>query len=124
MKKRIACTFCTEKTKKQTLEKISNNNVKDVILYTTDNHNELMLAYIIEKQKIQIPKTIIVHKKSKTNTFYTINAMNQIIMNINNGILDKKFKLDWNLYSNMILIYKERKVSRINIYLKEKLKLN
>jgi len=124
LKKRIACTFCTEKTKKQTLEKISNNNVKDVILYTTDNHNELMLAYIIEKQKIQIPKTIIVHKKSKTNTFYTINAMNQIIMNINNGILDKKFKLDWNLYSNMILIYKERKVSRINIYLKEKLKLN
>jgi hypothetical protein len=47
-----------------------------------------------------------VHRKKETNTIYTINALNELIMNLNNGILDKSFPIDWEKYSNSILLKK------------------
>jgi len=48
--------------------------------------------------------TISVHRKKQTNTIYTINALNQLIMDKNDGVLDKKFKVDWSELQNMVVV--------------------
>jgi hypothetical protein len=35
---------------------------------------------------------------------YTINAINELIKNLNNGILDKTYKIEWELYKNSLLV--------------------
>ena len=54
-------------------------------------------------------------KKKQSNTLYTINALNMLIRELNNGILDKSFSIDWINYKNCILLYDSiEKVQRIN----------
>jgi hypothetical protein len=47
---------------------------------------------------------VLVHRKKETNTLYTINAINDLIKEINNGVLDKNYKIEWELYRNSILL--------------------
>ena len=46
---------------------------------------------------------VMLHRKQSTNTLYTLNAMNQLIRNLNQGKLDTSFKLNWNNYQNSLL---------------------
>jgi len=48
--------------------------------------------------------TITLHRKKSTNTLYTINAMNELIRQNNNGRIDHNFKIDWDDYFNSILL--------------------
>ena len=50
------------------------------------------------------PSTISVHRKKQTNTIYTINAINRLIEEKNNGVLDKNFRIDWNELKNTVLV--------------------
>ena len=54
--------------------------------------------------------TILVHRKKQTNTLYTINALNELIKNLNNGYLDKRFMVNWDDYRNSVLLTKEHKL--------------
>jgi hypothetical protein len=56
------------------------------------------------KEFPKFPNTISIHRKKQTNTLYTLNAMNQIIKDENNGVFDKSFSVDWNLYANSLII--------------------
>jgi hypothetical protein len=47
-----------------------------------------------------------VHRKKETNTIYTINALNELIMNLNNGVLDKHYPIEWDNYKNSMLLKK------------------
>lgn len=49
----------------------------------------------------------IVHRKGKC--FYTINALNKLIQMTNNGVLDKQYLIDWDLYQNCILFLNKDK---------------
>jgi hypothetical protein len=49
-------------------------------------------------------KTISIHRKKETNTLYTVNALNEIIRAVNNGILDKTYQLDWSNYQNSFIL--------------------
>lgn len=70
---------------------------------------------------ITVKKNIIlIHRKSETNTLYSINALNQIILDCNNGILDKSFKLDWSLYKDQLLLSSDGMVKRYKFQLLEK----
>lgn len=68
----------------------------------------MMLSYNVELEtrKEFLPNSIMVHRKKETNTIYTINALNELIMTINNGVLDKKFPIEWERYQNSILLKK------------------
>jgi hypothetical protein len=48
--------------------------------------------------------TISIHRKKETNTLYTVNALNEVIRSVNNGILDKTFQLDWTRYQNSFIL--------------------
>lgn len=48
--------------------------------------------------------TISIHRKKETNTMYTVNALNEVIRSVNNGVLDKTYQLDWNKYQNSFIL--------------------
>ena len=51
-----------------------------------------------------LPNTIMAHRKKETNTLYTINALNRLIRNLNNGEMDKLYLIDWNSYRNSMIL--------------------
>ena len=69
-------------------------------------NDEYVCTYNIDQGNItDLPKnTILVHRKKETNTLYTVNALNEIIVEQNNGVLDKTFKLDWPRYENSFIL--------------------
>ena len=81
---------------------------KVYVLQNKNNLDELLLTYNIDADKITTKKfyvdTISVHRKKNSNTLYTINSLNQLIKELNNGKLDINFSIDWNLYKNSVLL--------------------
>lgn len=109
MHKQLVCTFVQNNKIDQTLQRISESfdvlNDKVFLLKSVDLENEMVLSYniIIDSRKEFLPNSILVHRKKETNTIYTINALNNLIMSLNNGILDKKYPIDWEKYRNTML---------------------
>jgi hypothetical protein len=70
------------------------------------NSDEYVVTYNIDQGNItSIPEnTILVHRKKESNTLYTINALNELIKQLNNGVVDTKYKVEWNHYRNSILL--------------------
>jgi hypothetical protein len=66
-----------------------------------------------------VDNTILVHRKKQTNTLYTINALNELIKSLNNGIIDKSFAVNWNDYRNCILLIQTEGFNRIDTKIKE-----
>lgn len=116
MKRQLLCTFAVRDSLSLTIDylntyfKISNNKI---YLYSeTDDSNSLILVYNIEENLREglAKNTILVHRKKQSNTIYTINALNSLIVRINNGILDKSYQVDWEAYSNQLLIIKDNEL--------------
>ena len=51
-----------------------------------------------------LDNTILVHRKKQSNTLYTINALNELVKEENNGVLDKTFSIDWDKFKNSIIV--------------------
>jgi len=94
---------------------------KIYVLQKEDNPNELMLTYNVKKSDTSgfLPNTILLHRKKETNTLYTINAVNYIIKEANNGVLDTSYRLQWQNYRNSILLTNKQGLNIINTRLKE-----
>jgi hypothetical protein len=121
----LLCTFTNEE---------SFENIVDVILKTHElfsrkifilqlqPSNELVISYNIipANENSFLSNTIMVHRKKESNTMYTINALNKLIFNLNNGIVDKSFQIDWDIYRNSMILtngdsYKVLKTSLFRI---------
>ena len=61
-----------------------------------------------------LDNTISLHRKKLTNSLYTINALNELIRTVNNGVLDTTFQVEWENYRNCILTTTEDGLKRIN----------
>lgn len=59
--------------------------------------------------------TISIHRKKETNTLYTVNALNEVIKSVNNGVLDKTYQLDWVKYRNSFILTDEAGFRVINL---------
>jgi len=94
---------------------------KVYVLQKADNPNELMLTYNVKKSDTSgfLPNTILLHRKKETNTLYTINAVNHIIREANNGVLDTSYRLQWQNYRNSILLTNKEGLNIIPTRLKE-----
>ncbi len=112
MRTQLVCTFVKKHEIDQTIDEIerlfSILNGKVFLLKSTNIQNELMLSYnvVLESRQDFLPGSIMVHRKKETNTIYTINALNELIMNLNNGVLDKKYPIDWEKYRDTMLLKK------------------
>jgi hypothetical protein len=123
LKTQLICTFVKNNKIDQTLQKISESfellNNKVFLLKSVDLENEMILSYniILDSHREFLPDSILVHRKKETNTIYTINALNDLIMSLNNGVLDKKYPIEWERYKDTMLSKKPDglKIIRIQI---------
>lgn len=95
----------TEKVK-ELLEKSSDGY--KIFIYKNKRQPEYYLIYNATEQLSQdikmLGSTIIVQRNSEHNVIYTINSLNNIIRSENGGVLDTKYKVDWEKYKNRILL--------------------
>jgi hypothetical protein len=70
------------------------------------------------------PATISLHRKKATNTLYTINALNLLVVGLNGGKLDKKFSVPWEDYRNTILVTAYGKLKIIHTKLEKIVKVS
>ena len=121
MRTQLLCTFTNQKNLEQTTHDITKNfNVIFEKIYVLQNANkthELICTYNVDQDEEinynDVKNTISLHRKKITNTLYTINALNELIMEINNGILDTSYQIPWDIYKNTILITNKDGLSRI-----------
>jgi hypothetical protein len=110
-KRQLLCTFADLNSFKTTIEEIRKfYTVYNNRFFVFSNMNvpkEVFITYNIVsggKEFPKFPNTISIHRKKQTNTLYTLNAMNQIIKDENNGVFDKTFSVNWPLYGNSLII--------------------
>ena len=121
MRTQLLCTFTNQKNLEQTTHDITKNfNVifeKIYVLQNENKTNELICTYNVDQEEEinfnDVKNTISLHRKKITNTLYTINALNELIMEINNGVLDTSYQIPWDVYKNTILITNKDGLSRI-----------
>jgi hypothetical protein len=110
LKTQLVCTFTKKYQVDDTINEIKENfplfNNKIFMFKPLEIKEDFMLSYniIMDSYKKFLPNSIMVHQKRETNTIYTINALNELIMNLNNGILDKSYKIEWERYKNCALL--------------------
>jgi hypothetical protein len=112
MKTQLLCTFTDINNYSNAIDGVT--KFYDVVfgkvylLQNKDNVNEILLTYNINVDNINVksfyPNTISVHRKKDSNTLYTINSLNELIKQLNNGILDTRYSVDWKNYENTILL--------------------
>ena len=122
MNTQLLCTFTTRKDLDNVVEDIKKSYEiffnKIYVLQNEDNVEELICTYNVDTENSVdynlVRGTISLHRKKHTNTLYTINALNELIKNLNNGVLDKDFTIPWENFSNMILVTNSEGLNRIN----------
>lgn len=123
----LLCTFTTEEAIDEMVDAILgcyaliSNRI--YVLQNTDQPNQYILTYNVTREQLSCesppPSTISVHRKKLTNTIYTINAINKLIISRNDGILDKSYKIDWEELQNTILVTAYNNLKVINTKLVE-----
>ena len=108
--KQLLCTFSNSVQYTDVLKEIPQQykliDNKIFIFANENNLRELYLTFNVEKNDLnnRFKGTISIHRKKQTNTLYTLNAMNKLIADENNGVYDKNFQLSWELYKNSIIL--------------------
>ncbi len=121
MKTQLLCTFATRSRLDDILELIIECN--DILydkIYVFENmkdRSQLICTYNVEYDEENypedIPNTISLHRKKQSNTLYTINALNEVIRELNNNVLDKRFPIPWEQYQNSLLLTNDAGLNKI-----------
>ena len=112
MKTQLLCTFTTKETLETIVKDIEDSYKivfdKIYVLQNEDNTNELICTYNVDTQNgvdyNAVKSTISLHRKKHSNTLYTINALNEVVANLNNGVVDSKFIVPWENFKNTLLV--------------------
>ncbi len=75
--------------------------------------NDLYCTYNAEIYGERGANTISIHRKKETNTLYTVNALNEVIRYMNNGVLDKTYILPWEQFQNSFILTDEESGYRV-----------
>jgi len=119
MSNKLFCTFSTENDLEETLKSIQEKYKiiynKIFVLYSK-SQDEYICTYNVDYGNVSnfLDNTILVHRKKESNTLYTINALNTLVKDLNGGILDKNFRINWPDYRNCILLTKGPELKRVN----------
>ena len=111
MKTQLLCTFTNRNRLNEAIDIIVSCNEilydKVYVFANQDDEHQLICTYNVEYSEDYVENvqdTISLHRKKQSNTLYTINALNEVIRSKNNGILDKKFIVEWDDYRNTLLL--------------------
>ena len=131
MQTQLLCTFTTKEQLQNTLQLIREtyhivyNYI--YVLQNKGNLDELFITYNIDtsvKPERPLGDTILVHRKKQSNTLYTINALNELVKEENNGVLDKSFSIDWDKFKNSIIVTNVEGTKKISTRIFEVIEFN
>ena len=122
MKSQLLCSFTTKDNLDDTVKKITDAYSivfnKVYVLQNENNVNELICTYNVDTTNgvdyNKVMGTISLHRKKHSNTLYTINALNECIKNLNNGVSDNKFMIPWENFKNMLMVTNSDGLNKIN----------
>jgi hypothetical protein len=120
---KLFCTFVPLNEVDSFIEEITSEYTilynKIFVLHIKSN-DEYVCTYNVDQPNVNnIPdNTILVHRKKETNTLYTINALNELIKSLNEGIVDTNYRINWQHYKNTVLLTQQGdlKLLRTKIY--------
>ena len=118
MNNKLFCTFTTLEDLDRTLVEVKSSYdifyKKIFVLYIKSNE-EYVCTYNVEPSSIEeiIPNTILVHRKKDSNTLYTINALNELIKLLNGGVVDIRYKVNWQHYRNTVLLTQHNELKQL-----------
>ena len=116
---KLFCTFVNEVDIDFMVEDISKSYdimYNKMFVLFIKSTGEYVITYNVEQGNVNgIPtNTILVHRKKDSNTLYTINALNTLIKSLNGGVVDPKFRVDWQHYRNCILLTQGNEIKQLN----------
>ena len=122
MKTQLLCTFTTKKELDSIIEDIKNSYTitfnKIYVLQNENSINEFACTYNVDFDESidynKVKSTISLHRKKHSNTLYTINALNEVIANLNNGVIDSKFVVPWENFKNTLMVTNAEGLNKIN----------
>ena len=114
--------FCTFTSGEELDELVSELSAVYTIMYNkmfvlfVKSTNEYVVTYNVDQGNVNsIPEnTILVHRKKETNTLYTINALNELIKKLNDGVVDMAYRVNWPHYRNSILLTQHNELKQLN----------
>ena len=115
---KLFCTFTTLDELDSLVEELQSRYTimynKMFVLHVKSN-NEYVVTYNVDQGNVSsIPdNTILVHRKKDSNTLYTINALNELIKRLNNGVVDPRFRVNWQHYRNTILLTQQNELKEL-----------
>ncbi len=108
MKTQLLCTFAHRSDINIVSEYIQHNyEIPERRIFVFSNaevSDNLFCTYNANETARRGQNTISIHRKKETNTLYTVNALNEVIRTVNNGVLDKTYQLDWSVYQNSFIL--------------------
>lgn len=108
MKTQLLCTFAHKTDLNIVTDYIQTNyeipEQRIFIFSNSDSMDNLYCTYNALSTTRRGQNTISIHRKKETNTLYTVNALNEVIRSVNNGVLDKTYQLDWVKYRNSFIL--------------------
>ena len=122
---KLFCTFTSKEDLESTIDNIKDQYTilfnKIFVLYI-ESTNEYVCTYNVDSFNISntiLPQTILLHRKKESNTLYTINALNDLIRELNDGVADPKFRVNWQDYRNCILLTTSGELRRLDTKIHE-----
>ena len=122
MRTQLLATFTTKENLEETSKKIQEAYTivfgKIYVLQNEDNTDELICTYNVDTQEAvdynKVKGTISLHRKKHSNTLYTINALNEVVANLNNGVIDSKFIVPWENFQNTLMVTNSEGLNKIS----------
>ena len=122
MRTQLLATFTTKSELDTSVEQIKSAYTitfnKIYVLQNENNIDELICTYNVDIGKgvdfNDVKGTISLHRKKHSNTLYTINALNEVIAELNNGVVDSKFMVPWENFKNTLMVTNSDGLNKIN----------
>lgn len=119
MRTQLLCTFAHKNNLDIVTEYIKQNfeipENRIFVFSNYENRNDLYCTFNAEDNGYRGKNTISIHRKKETNTLYTVNALNEVIKDLNNGILDKTMILPWEAFENSFLLTDDNGYRRVDL---------
>jgi hypothetical protein len=123
MNNKLYCTFIQDEGVDEVVDRILEEHdilFNKIFVLASLDDDKVMLTYNIDGPvyNLQLENTILVHRKKQTNTLYTINALNEVIKYLNEGILDTTYQVDWSKFRNCLLLTRPGGFKKVRTRLK------
>jgi hypothetical protein len=118
---KLFCTFIDSDKLDNTINILVNKYsilYNKIFVLSSPDTNEYILTYNLDvintNSKNALPGTILVHRKKESNTLYTINALNALIKELNGGMLNTDYKVNWSDHRNVILLTQDGGLRKVH----------